>query len=42
MEELERVRGVEPPSLPWQGSVIAVILHPHFIGGRSAAKLLSH
>lgn len=24
----KRVRGVEPPSLPWQGSVIAVILHP--------------
>jgi hypothetical protein len=29
----ERVRGVEPPSLPWQGSVIAVILHPQFCAG---------
>ena len=25
---VERVSGVEPPSLPWQGSVIAVIRHP--------------
>ena len=25
---MERVSGVEPPSLPWQGSIIAVIRHP--------------
>ncbi len=24
----ERVSGIEPPSLPWQGSVIATIRHP--------------
>jgi hypothetical protein len=26
---VKRVRGVEPPFQPWQGSVITVILHPH-------------
>ena len=25
----ERVMGVEPTLLPWQGSVIATIRHPH-------------
>ena len=25
---LERVSGIEPPSLPWQGSIITVIRHP--------------
>lgn len=25
---LERVSGIEPPSLPWQGSIIATIRHP--------------
>ena len=32
-EGFKRVRGVEPPSQPWQGCVIAVILHPHFVPG---------
>ena len=26
---LVRVGGVEPPFLPWEGSIIAVIRHPH-------------
>ena len=26
----ERVSGIGPPSLPWQGSIIATIRHPQF------------
>ena len=25
---LERVTGIEPVSLPWQGNIIAIILYP--------------
>ncbi len=28
---LERVSGVEPPSLNWQSSIITAILHPHLV-----------
>ncbi len=27
---LERMRGIEPPSQPWQGRIRATKLHPHF------------
>ena len=27
-KKTERVKGIEPSSLPWQGNVIATILHP--------------
>jgi hypothetical protein len=27
----ERVSGVEPPSIPWEGIIITAILHPHFV-----------
>lgn len=27
---LERMRGIEPPSQPWQGHIRATKLHPHF------------
>ena len=28
VNRLERVSGIEPPSLPWQGNIITVIRHP--------------
>ena len=31
--DLERVSGVEPPSIPWEGIIIAVIRHPRTLFG---------
>ncbi len=28
LKKLERVSGIEPPSRPWQGRIIATIPHP--------------
>ena len=30
---LERMRGIEPPSQPWQGRIRATKLHPQFLEG---------
>lgn len=44
--KFERVTGVEPVSLPWQGNIITIIRYPHFKlsargGNRTRTKLPS-
>lgn len=33
--QMEQVMGIEPTSQPWQGHVLAVVLHLHKYGGPS-------